>query len=151
MKGSLWYELWLMPVTWWLQTSVGAGAQCLCAGRQGGRLAVDLNGLSGALQCRVDPGALSNERREGSTLSCRCPGVPLPPDKRWLLSSLQSWALSHAGRSSAPVVQLLEAGFLLCAAGLYPFLSVWPVVLPCWSLEGWLQWLLRLTQMRSVS
>lgn len=27
MKGSLWHELWLMPVTWWLQTGVGAGAQ----------------------------------------------------------------------------------------------------------------------------
>lgn len=84
-------------------------------------------------------------------LSCRCPGVPLPPDQRWLLSSLQSWALSHAGRSSAPVVRLLEAGFLLCAAGLYPFLSVWPVVPPHWGSEGWLRWFLRLSQTRSAS
>ena len=25
VEGSLWCELWLRPVTWWLQTSVGAG------------------------------------------------------------------------------------------------------------------------------
>lgn len=101
---------------------------------------MDLNGLSGALQCWVDPGALSNERRGGSMRSCRCPGVSLPPDKRWLRSSPQSWALSHAGRSSAPVVQLREAGVPLCAAGPYPFLSVWPVLPPSWSLERWLRW-----------
>lgn len=59
-------------------------------------LAVDLNGFSSALQRRVDPGALSEERRGGSVLSCRWPVVPLPPDKRWLLCR------RSAGRAAMP-------------------------------------------------
>lgn len=96
-RGGLWCELRLMP-------SRGAAG---CHGGWGAALAWRLrearagagSGLKHArhrVAAQAGPGALRNERRGASMLSCRCPGGPLPPD------SVGCSLPRRAGRSAMP-------------------------------------------------